>query len=257
MNTDLTMWLQPTTSLSGVSSVTGISNGSRRICSVMILQAKQQAQGVLLVVLETILKLIHPITPFVSEEIWSVLPGERELLATSPFPEVQETWVNAEAVGEMELLMGIITGIRNIRSEADVHPSAKIDALVLCGDQKQAEFLTAFTAAISDMTRLSTLTVCREAEKPADAATYIYNDIEIFVPLKGLVDVEGEMAKLMRERKKVEAKLGQVNGKLTNEKFLANAPDEVVAKEQEKKAQLDAKMAKIVEAEERLKVLMT
>jgi valyl-tRNA synthetase len=219
--------------------------------------AKRQAQGVLLVVLETILKLIHPVTPFVSEEIWSVLPGERPFLATSSYPEVQENWVNAEAVAQMEMLMGIITGIRNIRSEADVHPSTKIDALVICGDQEQAESLTSFTAAISDMTRLDSLTICREAEKPADAATYIYNDIEIFVPLKGLVDVENEMAKLMRERKKVEAKLGQVNGKLTNKKFLANAPDEVVAKEQEKKALLDAKMAKIVEAEERLKVLMT
>jgi valyl-tRNA synthetase len=219
--------------------------------------AKRQAQGVLLVVLETILKLIHPVTPFVSEEIWSVLPGERPFLVTSPFPELQENWVNAEAVAQMEMLMGIITGIRNIRSEADVHPSTKIDALVICGDQRQAESLTAFTAAIADMTRLNTLTICREAEKPADAATYIYNDIEIFVPLKGLVDAENEMAKLMRERKKVEAKLGQVNGKLANKKFLANAPDEVVAKEQEKKALLDAKMAKIVEAEERLKVLMT
>jgi valyl-tRNA synthetase len=217
--------------------------------------AKRQAQGVLLVVLETILKLIHPVTPFVSEEIWSVLPGERPLLMTSAFPEIQDDWVNAEAVQQMDMLMGIITGIRNIRSEAEVHPSTKIEALIICGDKKEAEFIQESTAAISDMTRLSSLTVQQEAEKPTDAATYIYNDIEIFVPLKGLVDVDNELAKLLRERKKVEAKLGQVNGKLSNQKFLANAPDQVVAKEQEKKAGLDAKMAKIMEAEERLKKL--
>jgi valyl-tRNA synthetase len=217
--------------------------------------AKRQAQGVLLVVLETILKLIHPVTPFVSEEIWSVLPGERPLLMTSAFPEIQDDWVNAEAVQQMEMLMGIITGIRNIRSEAEVHPSTKIEALIICGDKQEAEFIEASTAAIADMTRLSSLTVRQEAEKPTDAATYIYNDIEIFVPLKGLVDVDNELAKLLRERKKVEAKLGQVNGKLSNQKFLANAPDQVVAKEQEKKAGLDAKMAKIMEAEERLKKL--
>ncbi|MGB3212150.1 MAG: valine--tRNA ligase [Desulforhopalus sp.] len=215
--------------------------------------AKRQAQGVLLIVLETILKLIHPITPFVSEEIWSVLPGERSLLATSPFPEIEESWVNTEAVSQMEMLMGIITGIRNIRSEADVHPSAKIEALIICGDKEKAEFIASFAAAVSDMTRLSGLTIRQEGDKPTDAATYIYNDIEIFVPLKGLVDVENELAKLMRERTKVEAKLAQVNGKLANKKFLANAPDEVVAKEQEKKAGLDVKMAKIVEAEERLR----
>lgn len=155
----------------------------------------------------------------------------------------------------MEMLMGIITGIRNIRSEAEVHPSTKIEALIICGDQQKAECISSFASAISDMTRLSSLTIRQEADKPADAATYIYNDIEIFVPLKGLVDVDSELAKLKRERNKVEAKLAQVNGKLSNKKFLANAPEEVVAKEQEKKAGLDAKMAKIVEAEERLKNL--
>jgi valyl-tRNA synthetase len=155
----------------------------------------------------------------------------------------------------MEMLMGIITGIRNIRSEAEVHPSTKIEAFVICSDKQKAEFIAQFTAAISDMTRLGKLTIRQEADKPTDAATYIYNDIEIFVPLKGLVDIESELEKLMRERKKVEAKLGQVNGKLSNKKFLANAPDEVVAGEQEKKAVLDGKMAKIVEAEERLKKL--
>ncbi len=217
--------------------------------------AKQQARGILLVVLETILKLIHPITPFVSEEIWSVLPGERPLLATSPFPEKQENWLNVEVVSHMEMLMGIITGIRNIRSEAEVHPSTKIEALIICADKQKAELIAQFTAAISDMTRLSKLTILQDAEKPTDAATYIYNEIEIFVPLKGLVDVENELAKLLRERKKVEAKLAQVNGKLSNTKFLANAPEEVVAGEQEKKAVLDGKMAKIVEAEERLKNL--
>lgn len=217
--------------------------------------AKEQARGVLLVVLETIVKLIHPITPFVSEEIWSVLPGERPLLATSPFPETQENWLNAEVVSQMEMLMGIITGIRNIRSEADVHPSTKIEALVICGDKQKAELIASFTSAISDMTRLSRLTVQQEADKPADAATYIYNDIEIFVPLKGLVDVESELAKLQRERQKIEAKLAQVNGKLSNKKFIDNAPDDIIAKEQEKKENLDAKMAKIVDAEERFRKL--
>ncbi|BCL61453.1 valine--tRNA ligase [Desulfomarina profundi] len=94
--------------------------------------AKKQAKGVLLVVLETFLGLIHPITPFVTEEIWSVLPGEREFLTLSPFPVAHEEWKDDEAVAKMELLMGIISGIRNIRSEAEVHPSTKIDAYVIC-----------------------------------------------------------------------------------------------------------------------------
>jgi valyl-tRNA synthetase len=215
-------------------------------------QAKQQAKGVLLTVLETILQLIHPVTPFVSEEIWSVLPGERKLLAVSPFPQRKNEWLDGAAVADMELLMGVVSGIRNIRAEADLHPSAKIAAFINCTEERRRDLLLSFASAISDLTRLSDFAVGAGLEKPADAATFIYGDLEIFVPLKGLVDVAGELAKLRREREKIVAKLTQVDGKLGNEKFLANAKPEVVAKEQEKKAQLDATMAKIVEAEERL-----
>jgi valyl-tRNA synthetase len=213
--------------------------------------AKKQAQGVLLVVLETILKLMHPITPFVTEEIWSVLPGERPSLMKSRFPDKQETWKNLKAEQDMELLMGVITGIRNIRSESDVHPSAEIEVSVICPDDQKASFITHSAKAISDMTRLSSFSVTQDGKKPEDAATYIFNDIEIFVPLKGLVNVAAELEKLARERKKVEIKLKQVNGKLGNEKFLQNAPDDVVEKEKEKKQLLDLKLAKISEAEQR------
>jgi valyl-tRNA synthetase len=215
--------------------------------------AKRQARGVLLVVLETVLKLIHPITPFVTEEIWSVLPGGRSTLMTESFPEEQEGWRNAGAEEQMTLLMGIITGIRNIRSEADIHPSARIAACVVCSDEKTRTLVETFAAAVTDMTRLSALSVQVGGEKPNDAATYIYNDIEIYVPLKGLVDVAAELEKLGRERQKTEAKLNQVRGKLGNGKFLANAPGDVVAKEQEKQDALAARLAAIAEAEERLR----
>jgi valyl-tRNA synthetase len=213
--------------------------------------AKEQARAVLMVVLETILRLIHPVTPFVTEEIWSVLPGKRVLLATSAYPLLQESWQNDQAEMEMELLMGVITGIRNIRSEADVHPSARIDALILCADQSAVDFIGGFEAVLSDMTRLDSLKVTAGGEKPADAATYIFNDIEIFVPLAGLVDVQVELAKLARERKKIEAKMKQLEGKLGNQKFLANAPEPVVSKVRDEKAVLDSRMGKIVEAQQR------
>ena len=214
--------------------------------------AKQQARSVLLVVLETILKMMHPLTPFVTEEIWSVLPGERSTLMNGSFPEVREEWFDSKAEAEMELLMGVITGIRNIRSESDIHPSARIDAYLLCADREKREFLSSYIKTISDMTRLSTFQVQTTGEKPADAATYIYHDLEIYVPLKGLVDVDSELEKLAKERVKVEAKLQQVNGKLNNQKFLANAPEPVVNKEKEKKQVLDGKLAKIGEEVERL-----
>ncbi len=219
------------------------------------LLARDQARGVLLSVLETILKLIHPVTPFVTEEIWSVLPGERMPLATSPYPELRPEWRDPAVEEDMTLLMGVITGIRNIRSEAEVHPSNRIEAVVNCPDADRGALIEQFGGAIAEMTRLSAFTVCKDGEKPDDAATYIYNDIEIYVPLKGLVDVAAELEKLGRERKKVEARLKQVDGKLGNSKFLAKAPEPVVAKEREKKEQLEANLAKIAQEEERLKAI--
>ena len=216
---------------------------------------KNQARGVLLSVLETILKLIHPITPFVTEEIWSVLPGPRPVLMLEPYPQRQPDWLDQAAEQDMELLMGVITGIRNIRAEADVHPSHKIEAFVANVDDKTAALLDSYAKPISDLTRLNGLNIANHQEKPADAATYIFNDIEIYVPLKGLVDVDSEREKLERERAKVEASLKQVRSKLGNAKFLANAPEQVVAKEQGKKAELEARLARISEAEQRLETI--
>jgi len=214
---------------------------------------KNQARGVLLTVLETVLKLIHPITPFVTEEIWSTLPGERPVLMQEPYPERRPEWLDETAEQQMELLMGIITGIRNIRAEADVHPSQKIEAFVTNVDAATVALVESFSPAISDLTRLNGLSVAETLDKPADAATYIFNDIEIFVPLKGLVDVDAELAKLGRERGKVEKSLKQVNGKLANRKFLDNAPADVVAREQGKKEEFEARLQRIEEAEQRLR----
>ncbi len=218
-------------------------------------QKTEQARGTLLAVLETILKLIHPITPFVTEEIWSALPGDRQLLMTESFPEEKQSWLDEQAESDMALLMGVITGIRNIRAEADIHPSKKVEACVICQDSVQADLIGMFEPAISDMTRLSGLDVNCIDEKPEDAATYIFGDIEIYVPLKGLIDIDKELEKLAREQKKVEDKLARINSKLANEKFLANAPAAVIDKEKNKKEELDKTMSKILEAKERYEKL--
>lgn len=216
---------------------------------------RDQARRVLLLVLETILKLIHPIIPFVTEEIWSVLPGERPMLVTSSYPEPREQWRNSAVESQVEMLMGVITGIRNIRAEADVHPSTRIEALILCPTPERVAFLESSAFTIADMTRLSSLVVTESGEKPKDAATCLYRDMEIFVPLKGLVDVDKELAKLVRERQKVEVKMAQIGGKLASEKFLDNAPAHVVLKEKEKMAEMEVTLARLAEAEQRLRDL--
>jgi len=217
--------------------------------------AKTTGQGILFALLEIILKLLHPITPFVTEEIWSVLPGNRSSIMTEPFPEQVDSWNNPEADASAELLMGVVTGFRNIRSETGIHPSARIDGFIICPVKHKAEVLKNNSKAVRERARVGELHILQEGKQPQGAASYIFNEIEIFVPLAGLVDVDQELAKLEKAMDKVSLQLKKVEGKLGNSKFLDNAPEEVVAGEKEKQETMSAKLAKINESMGRLKHL--
>ncbi len=218
-------------------------------------EIKNTGQAILFTVLEIIIKLLHPITPFVTEEIWEALPGERSSIMTEPFPREIAAWNDEEAEDAAALFMGVVTGLRNIRSESGIHPSAHVKGSVVCPDQAKGAILEENLKAILALTRVEDLQIEAEGERPRGAASYIFNEIEIFVPLTGLVDVEQELAKLEREMDKVALQLKKVEGKLGNSKFLDNAPPEVVAGEKEKQATLSAKLAKVNESMERLKSL--
>ncbi len=218
-------------------------------------QARHNAKGVLLCVLENVLKLLHPVTPFVTEEIWSQLPGERTSIMTASFPEENAGWVDADAEVSMNLLMDVISGLRTIRSEAELHPTAKINATLICPDAAKRDFLTTFSAGISSMVRANGLEIVATGSVADDAGYALVQDVELVVPLQGLIDVEGELEKLEREQKKLEKELQRVSGKLANEKFLNNAPPAVVEKEKGKEAELQARMEKNRESTERLNKL--
>jgi valyl-tRNA synthetase len=214
--------------------------------------ASGQAKAVLSTVLETILKLIHPFTPFVTEEIWSVLPGERGCIMIESYPEANPAWENDAEERRAELVMGVVGGIRNIRSEAMIHPSAAIETIIICPDQHKVDILLEEASTIKNLTRTETLAVLSEGEQPKGSASSIFEDLEIFVPMQGLVDVEKETAKLDREKGKLLKSLQQTEGKLANEKFLANAPEEVIAKEKEKLATFKGTLEKIEDSVARL-----
>jgi valyl-tRNA synthetase len=126
---------------------------------------------------------------------------------------------------------------------------------VICPDQSKGAILQENSKAITALARVEELQILSEGKSPKGAASYIFNEIEIFVPLAGLVDVEQEMAKLEKEMDKVSLQLKKVEGKLGNSKFLDNAPAEVVAGEREKQETMSAKLAKINESMERLQHL--
>ena len=218
-------------------------------------EVKTTGRRILFTVLEQIIKLLHPITPFVTEEIWHALPGDRTSIMTEPFPQEVVAWDNSEAEDAAALFMGVVTGLRNIRSETGIHPSALVKASVICPDQDKSTILKKNSKAILALTRVEELQILTEGKRPKGSASYIFNEIEIFVPLAGLVDIEQEQAKLKKDMDKVSLQLKKVEGKLGNSKFLENAPAEVVAGEREKQETLSAKLAKINESMERLKHL--
>jgi valyl-tRNA synthetase len=150
------------------------------------------------------------------------------------------------------LLMAVISAIRTIRSEADVHPSTKIQAFIICADAEKQALIRSLSDAVCAMTRTESLEIMESGTVPDDAGHVLVDGVEVFVPLAGLIDVEAELEKLARERKKVEKDLQRVIGKLGNAKFLSNAPDAVVEKEKGKQAELENRLAKNAESKARV-----
>ncbi|MFH7326454.1 valine--tRNA ligase [Desulfurivibrio sp. C05AmB] len=216
---------------------------------------KEQSRAVLLTVLEDILKMLHPLIPFVTEEIWHALPGSRSSIMVEPFPLLDSARTNDAAEAKAELLMEVVGGIRNIRSAYMLHPSAMIRVSIICPNPVKAKQLADLAEAVQGLTRSETVEIQAAGERPPGAAAQILADFEIFVPLAGLVDVAEECAKLDKEEAKIDQEMQRIKGKLNNEKFLAKAPPEVIAKERAKEAELLSTLATIAENRKRLSEL--
>lgn len=213
---------------------------------------QEQAKGVLLVVMENILKLMHPVTPFVTEEIWSQLPGERTTIMLEPFPKDNPGWHDAEAEKSMDLLMAVISGLRTIRTEAEMHPTAKVSVTIISPDPDKLSLLKEFSPKIAVLVRAEKIDIVQEGVVPNDAGHVLVEGVELVIPLAGMIDVPAELEKLGRERLKTEKELARVSGKLANEKFIANAPPAVVEKEKNKQDELQNKLKKNGESVVRL-----
>ena len=161
-------------------------------------------------------------------------------------------WENDQEEQRAALLMGVVGVVRNIRSETMIHPSATIETVIICHDSQKVGVMEEETSTICGLTRTAKLTVLTTGERPKGAAAGLYEDIELYVPMKGLVDVEKETARLKKDRDKTLNELKRVEGKLANEKFLAKAPDEVINKEKSKRENLTITLQKVEESLGRL-----
>ncbi len=212
-------------------------------------------QSVLLQTLSALVRLLHPIMPFITEEIWQKLPGTSGSIMRAVFPAAETEYQQPEAVRQMEQAMAVVNGIRNIRGEMGIAPSLKVAAVVCCSTAEAAEEINAAAPYIRNLARLDSFSCSHDGQPPAQAASALAADMEIYVPLAGIIDFDLETARLTKELGKAEKELAQVEKKLANEKFLAKAPEAVVAKEKGKQEELAAKVSKCNEGLEKIRRL--
>ena len=218
---------------------------------------KHRAQSVLYLVLENLLRLLHPLMPFITEEIWQALPGKRPttFLVESPYPDGEGLPYAERSVAGMELIMEVIKGIRNIRGEMDVAPSKQIQAVLDCKSEASAAVLRDGVGYIKTLARVGELTFGVGVERPAQAATQVAGDVEILLPLAGLINVEEEEKRLLKEIAKVEKDVELFAKKLANENFVANAPRHVLEKDRAKLAEAEGKRAILQESLKKIQAL--
>jgi valyl-tRNA synthetase len=218
---------------------------------------KVRAQSVLYVVLESILRLLHPFMPFITEEIWQTLPGKRPeaFVMNVAYPNGEGIRVATEGAGKMELIMEVIKAIRNIRGEMDVAPSRQVTAVLDCKTAVSANVVREGDSYIRTQAKVKELRCGTQIERPAQAATQVAGDVEILLPLAGLIDVEEEEKRLLKEIGKVEKDVDLFTKKLSNEAFLAKAPPQVLKKDQEKLEAAREKLGILQQSLEKIKRL--
>ena len=197
------------------------------------------ARYILWLVLEHLLRLLHPFMPFITEEIWQALAGKKAApsIMLADYPRRRPDWDYREGADEMALVMEVISGIRNIRGEMEVPPSKSIAAILDCKSAASLNLLKKNEVYILSLARLSDLAIGQGGERPEDAALQVAGDVEIVVPLKGLVNVEEEEKRLLKEIGKIVKDIEFLGKKLENPSFVERAPAEVVEKEREKLAE--------------------
>ena len=221
--------------------------------------AKRGTRRTLVRVLDAILRLAHPIMPFITEEIWQkvkVLVGKASpslMLEKYPLPDL--TRIDTDAEADVAWIKGVITGLRNIRGELGVSPSRVITALLDRGNSADRERSIRFEDFLKSLARLDALQWQPEGQDAPLAATALVGDMAILVPLKGLVDVQAEVARLDKEIGKLTQEIARVSGKLENEAFTAKAPADVIAKEQERLNAAKQAHGQLLQQQERIRRL--
>jgi valyl-tRNA synthetase len=182
-----------------------------------------------------IVNLLHPITPFITEEIWSYLSNGKDLLVTQDYVEYDKNLENAEVSELMNKFIEVTTGIRNIRAQVNMKPKDEIDVRLFSDDKKLAKFMYDSRRFLKDLANVKSGTIRDKGqERPKKSASLATSFVEIFVPLEGIIDISEQVNRITKDIEKTKAEYSKVESKLNNENFMNNAPEAVRAEVLEK-----------------------
>ena len=210
---------------------------------------KEAALNVCVYLLDGVLRLMHPMMPFLSEEIFKSLGVRQEInsLLLAPYPQLDSKYLDEFAESKMRSLMDIITEVRTLRSEMDVPPAKKISLYLNCADEKNCLLLKENLNYLNHLCKADQIEIGAHLMRPPKSATAITHGVEIYVPLEGLIDFEKEKQRLAKELDLVQKELSHVEQRLSDSNFRKNAPPEEVARTEERKLSSIQKLEKLKE----------
>jgi valyl-tRNA synthetase len=223
---------------------------------------KRGTRHTLINVLESLLRLLHPLMPFITDTIWQrVVPlsalkvEEGASIMVQAFPEVDAAKQDDKVLADIEWVKKFIVGIRNIRGEMDISPNKPLNALLKNVSDEDTRRLDAAKAFLDKLSKLETVTILKDGEEAPASATALVGEMEILIPMAGLIDKDAELARITKAMEKIEKDVSRTRGKLGNEKFVSNAPEAVIEKERAKLEEGEKALAKLKEQFETIKAL--
>ena len=199
--------------------------------------AADSMRHTLLFALEATLRLLHPVIPFITEEIWHAIAPKlginSDSISTCSYPKAADfDNTDTDAVADIEWLKAVVGNIRRIRSEMNIAPGKTIPLLWQSGHSDDRKRLANADAALKFLARLESIDAL-SGEAPA-AATALVGELQVFIPLVGLIDLDAEKSRLAKELKRIEGEIGKCRGKLSSDTFVANAPPALVEQERQR-----------------------
>lgn len=214
--------------------------------------ARKNVLTVLIHLLDNVLRLLHPIMPFITEEVSKNLHarlenGRKDSLLRAAYPEAQKKWIDAQAENEMAVLMEAITAVRTIRSEMNVPPVTKIRITLRAKNADAEKLLNANRGYLQTLCKSDDIQIGMNLAKPAKSAAAVFKELDLFIPLEGIIDFEKEKERLAKERANLENQLSLVEKRLSDPQFKTNAPEEEVKRTEARKLESQEKLKRLEE----------